>query len=336
VSVPIEQHPHLSVTKTASIPDADHDGKIDSPADDITYTITVVNDGNVTLTGVNTSDSVVGALSTHTETGGTGTNGDNILNVGETWTYTAVYDTHQSDIDNRGNVDGTADDNIHNLASITTTQGASGSASADVPIDYHPSVTLVKAGTFQDDNNDGYAEVGEHINYTFTVSNTGNVTLHNSTVTDTDGVTVAGSPIPSLAPGGSDNTTWSGTYAITSTDISNGYRDNTATVTATEASASSGNDHVLLPPAPPPPPAAMFLDISDNVGSHWVDANGNGIGDFGGGDLIQFSIDLINLSNDTLTNIMVSDLLGDAVTGNFQSPVPTSLAIGIEIGRALL
>src|SRR5207249_889793 len=83
VSVQIEQHPHLTVDKMASIPDADHDGKIDSPADDITYTYTVFNDGNMTLTSVNLTDSVVGALTTHTETGGTGTNGDGMLDVGE-------------------------------------------------------------------------------------------------------------------------------------------------------------------------------------------------------------------------------------------------------------
>src|SRR4029077_11156182 len=70
VSVVIDQNPHLLVTKTASIPDADHDGKIDSPADDITYTITVLNDGNMTLTSVSVNDSLAGTLTTHTETGG--------------------------------------------------------------------------------------------------------------------------------------------------------------------------------------------------------------------------------------------------------------------------
>src|SRR6185312_4230802 len=106
--------------KTAALPAADADGKIDSPADDITYTITVVNDGNVTLTGVNTSDSLLGTLGTHTDTGGSGSNVDNVLDVGETWTYTVSRDTQQSDINNRGNVDGTADDNIHNVVTVAT------------------------------------------------------------------------------------------------------------------------------------------------------------------------------------------------------------------------
>ena len=185
-SVLIVQNPHLSVTKTASIPDADGDGKIDSPADDIAYTITVVNDGNMTLTGVSTSDTVVGALTTHTETGGTGTNGDDILDVGETWTYTPVYDVQQADIDNRGNVDGTADYNIHNTASVTTAQGASGSASADVAIDYRPHLVVDKTGTWMDANHDGKIDARRTtIAYNFAVTNDGNVTLTGVKARDT-------------------------------------------------------------------------------------------------------------------------------------------------------
>jgi uncharacterized repeat protein (TIGR01451 family) len=244
----IDYRPHLAVTKTAAIPDADHDGKIDTPADDITYTITVVNDGNVTLTGVNASDSVVGALTTHIETGGTGTHGDNILDVGETWTYTAVYDTQQSDIDNHGSVDGTADNNIHNTASVTTTQGAIGSASADVPIDYHASITLLKAALgYHDLDSSGTLNVGDAIVYKFTETNTGNATLHDIGVSDTLGdVTVAGTTIGSLAPGAFDDASWSATHTITSLDVGNGYFDNTATVISNEASASSGTVHTLL------------------------------------------------------------------------------------------
>ena len=180
VSVPIDQNPHVTVTKTASIPDADNDGKIDTPADDITYTITVVNNGNMTLTGVNVNDSVVGPppLTAHTETGGNAaTNGDGELNVGETWTYTAVYDTQQSDIDNRGNVDGTDDDNIRNTANVTTAQGANGSASADVAIDYQPHLVVTKAASIPGDGDGRIDSPADNIAYTITVVNDGNVTL---------------------------------------------------------------------------------------------------------------------------------------------------------------
>jgi len=46
------------------------------------------------------------------------------------------------------------------------------------------------------------------------VTNTGNVTLHNVTVTDAK-VTVVGGPLASLAPGASDSTTFTGTYTLT-------------------------------------------------------------------------------------------------------------------------
>ena len=47
----------------------------------------------------------------------------------------------------------------------------------------------------------------------FTVTNTGNVTLTNVTVTD-PGVTMLGGPIASLAPGAVDNATFTASYII--------------------------------------------------------------------------------------------------------------------------
>ena len=67
---------------------------------------------------------------------------------------------------------------------------------------------------------------------TFTVTNTGNVTLTNVTVTDPL-ITVTGTPIASLAPGASDAATFTGTYTLTQADIDAGTLTNTATATGT-------------------------------------------------------------------------------------------------------
>jgi uncharacterized repeat protein (TIGR01451 family) len=234
----LPQNPHLVVAMAASIPDVDEDDEIDSPDDDITYAITIVNDGNVTLHNVGLNNSLPVSPTTHIETGGTGTNGDDILDVGETWTYAPVYDVQQGDIDNRGSVDGNADDNIHNDVTVTTLEGAGGSASADVPIDYLPAMELVKAGVWNDSNGNFIADDGETIDYIFNIENTGNVTLTNIMVTDmTPGVTVSGSAIASLAPGDID-TSWSASYTIDGDDVAAGFFVNEATADAVEADAS--------------------------------------------------------------------------------------------------
>ncbi len=72
-----------------------------------------------------------------------------------------------------------------------------------------------------------YDEVGDIISYTFTVRNTGNVTLYNVVVTDPQ-ATVMGGPLASLAVGASDSTTFTATYTITQADLDAGQVDNTA------------------------------------------------------------------------------------------------------------
>jgi uncharacterized repeat protein (TIGR01451 family) len=95
-----------------------------------------------------------------------------------------------------------------------------------------PELTIEKvAGTLTDSNSDGVTGgVGDDITYSFTVENTGNVSLTNVTVTDPT-ATVSGGPI-TLAVGASDNSSFTASYEITQADIDAGGVTNTATATA--------------------------------------------------------------------------------------------------------
>jgi len=93
-----------------------------------------------------------------------------------------------------------------------------------------PGIALLKDGVFQDTNGDCRASVGDKVNYTFTVTNTGQAPLTQVTVTDPL-VTVSGAPI-SLAAGASSIGHFTATYTITQADVDAGAVYNRATVTA--------------------------------------------------------------------------------------------------------
>ena len=101
-----------------------------------------------------------------------------------------------------------------------------------VPVSLTPSIALVKTADTSALSTPPVA--GEIITYSFAVTNTGNVTLTNVTLTDPlPGINVTGGPIPSLSPGASDATTFTATYAITQADIDVGQVVNQATTTGT-------------------------------------------------------------------------------------------------------
>ena len=104
----VAPQPAVTLVKTAHIA-GDADQRVDSIADDITYTITVTNSGNVDLTGVVVQDTIgenlpqlLGTPTSHPnwvsieQIGGI--SGNDKLEVGETWTYTFVYDVTEADI----------------------------------------------------------------------------------------------------------------------------------------------------------------------------------------------------------------------------------------------
>ncbi len=94
------------------------------------------------------------------------------------------------------------------------------------------SISLLKEGVYVDSNNDGIVNIGDRINYTFTVQNTGQTTLSNVIISDPN-VTVVGPAIPTLAVNATNSTNFSASYLITQSDISAGVVYNLATVNST-------------------------------------------------------------------------------------------------------
>ncbi|MCB0612826.1 MAG: HYR domain-containing protein, partial [Phaeodactylibacter sp.] len=121
------------------------------------------------------------------------------------------------------------------------------------PIQPNPNIELEKTGAWNDDG-DGFAEVGETITYAFTVYNTGNVTLTNITVSDvTPGVTVSGGPLANLAPGASDNSTFTASYTLTQADIDAGIFSNQATASGDDPNGNPVDDNASDDPTTPAP-----------------------------------------------------------------------------------
>jgi len=167
-----------------------------------------------------------------------------------------------------------------------------------------PAIDLDKMGTLNDDDNSGDVSVGDTITYVFTVTNTGNVTLTGITLDDTvGGVTIIGGPIVSLAPGAMDNTTFTGSYAITQADIDAGTFTNTATATG-------------IPPSGPPVEdpdsdtqqldGAPLIDL-DKMGTLNDDDGTPGLSV---GDTISYVFTVTNTGNVTLTGITLDDTVG--------------------------
>ncbi|MGG7034558.1 MAG: gliding motility-associated C-terminal domain-containing protein [Flavobacterium sp.] len=293
--------------------------------DMITYTFTVTNTGNTTLSNTIINDPLTGSVNLAVNPG--------TLAPNEIGIATATYTITQSDIDAG---------KVTNSATVTATLPITGTISDisgttinnDTPTETSlSSIALTKEGIYVDLNNDGVANEGDVINYTFTVTNTGNTVLTNITVTDNN-VTVSGGPLDTLAIGASDSTTFTAVYIITTADIESGYVYNLATVTAispenkqfiaistdpTPCETCPVDPDCLsctITPVPQSPSIALIKTAVFN------DYNHDGMPQ--AGETITYSFNIVNTGNTSLTNVWISDTLqGIVLSGG-----PISLAIG--------
>ena len=202
----IEQTPALAIDKTvASVTDTNGNGLTDA-GDVINYNVKVSNTGNVTLTGVTVVDPLTGQnISAET------------IAVGASKDFASTYTISQADVDGNGGGDG----DIDNTATADSDQTGPSSDSEVVPLNLTPAIDIEKlvkvdgATAFVDaDTATGPNTFeGTPVQFKFTVTNTGNVTLSDITVSDSDfdlsGLTgdangsLAGYQIATLAPSGS-------------------------------------------------------------------------------------------------------------------------------------
>src|SRR5205814_790445 len=102
----------------------------------ISYTITVQNTGNQTLTGVTVNDAFASNLVRGSDVVG---DNDANLEVGETWSYTASHIVTQAEID-------TGSD-IVNTATADSNQTGPDTDDAAVSVSQSPSLNIVKSAS---------------------------------------------------------------------------------------------------------------------------------------------------------------------------------------------
>ncbi len=342
--VPLVQSPDVSVTKTAgALVDSNGDGVVGGVGDEISYSFAVTNSGDVTLTDVSVTDPLV------TVSGGPVAS----LAPGDTddSTFTAVYTITQADVDagqvvNSAVVSGsdpagdpvtdTSDDPVD-----STDVDPDGDGDPDDPtvvlLAQSPDVSVTKtAGPLVDTNGDGIAgSVGDQISYVFAVTNTGDVTLTDVSVTDPL-VVVSGGPIVTLAPGDTDDTTFTAAYTITQADVDGGEVVNSATVTGSDPAGDPVTD-VSDDPVDPTDidpdgdgdpddptvtPLAQSPDVSvTKTAGAPADSNGDGVAG-GVGDEISYSFVVTNTGDVTLTDVTVTDALVTVSGGPIASLAP--------------
>ena len=313
----IDYRPVISIEKVATLYNSDgtldENGAIDSAGEVIEYLLAVENVGNVTLSDVLLVDPMLtnaldrdgnGAIDVLDSDSGD-TNSDGILNVGETWSFSGSYQVTQADIDARGNFDGqdvdTTNDNIvRNFAGVsslsTDNQSTTRDTFVNTPVTYSPVLTIDKVFlNVTDGNGNGLADAaGDQLNYRVVVTNSGNVTLTDVTVTDP--LTQQAITGLTLAPGESQE--FESSYTLKQSDLDDqgggdGDVDNTATVDSTQTDSVSDDAAVALAYTPD----LMILKTADVERVEEI------------GDLINYTIAVSNIGNITLTGVEVTDSL---------------------------
>jgi uncharacterized repeat protein (TIGR01451 family) len=296
----------LTVVKTASLSDTNHNGTADA-GEKITYSFTVTNTGNVALHGVTIDDPKVTGVTPATAT----------IAPGGVQIFTAAAHTvTQAEIDAQAPITNTATAEGLTPTADPVVSPPSTATTAVTP--EAASLSIVKSGVLADTNGNGKVDVGETIAYTFVVTNTGNVTLHGVTVNDSKvtGITPASA---TLAPGQQQVFTGD-PYVGIQVDIDNqGKVSNTATADGIDPAG------VTLPPSDPSTVETPLADPAPGLSivttAHLNDTNGNGLAD--AGETITYTYVVTNTGNVTASGVTVDD---PDMTGI--GPAPLTLAPG--------
>ncbi|WP_344918785.1 beta strand repeat-containing protein [Streptosporangium oxazolinicum] len=285
--------PSLALLKTASPSTVAAAGRT------ITYSYAIVNTGNTTLTGIDTTDTAFSGSGTPPVV----TCPVTTLEPQESTTCTGTYVSTQADID-AGSIVNTA------VASGTPPTGpavTSAPSTATITATPAPSLALLKTAFPS-----AMTTAGQTITYSYAIVNTGNTTLTGISATDT---AFSGSgtppvitcPVTTLEP--QESTTCTGTYVVTQADIDADTIVNTATASGTPPTGpavTSAPSTVTITGDPAP-----GLTLLKTAAPSTVEAAGR---------TVTYSYLVVNTGNATLTGVGVVDT---AFSGSGTPPVVT-------------
>ncbi len=343
--ITISNTPSLEVTKTAAITD-NGDGAV-GKGDVVQYTISVINNGNVTLSSLSVAD-VLSDLNSGTLSlsfgpsfsGSSQGSAQGTLKVGETASYIAYFIINQAAVDagglsNQASATASSPGNSNDVTDMSDDGDDSDGNTTDDPtvttITTSSSLEVTKTAAVTD-NGDGDTGASDVINYTITVENKGNVTLSGLTLVDTltDGsggsLTLTNGPsFSSTTLGSSPGTlkpnevaTYSGYYIISANAALTSSINNSVLATA----SSPGQSNNVTDTSDDGDDSdgnttddVTVVDISPNPGIEAtktaivIDSNSNSANDQG--DIIVYTITTENTGNVTLTGVNLTDTLTD-------------------------
>ncbi len=268
----------LTLVKTGTFNDDITTDGFAQVGETISYTFDVTNDSAGAVNNVSVTDPKVAPITCP------GGNPIPSLGAGVTVQCSGSYTLTQTDVD-AGQVDNTATADSDDTGPTTDDE--------TVVLVQNINWAIVKTGVFADDiTNDGLAQPGESINYTFAVTNTGFVTINNVLVTDPKVspivCTPETNPIASIVPGGSVDCT--GSYLISQGDIDAGQVTNTGTGDPDET---------------PPDTSTNITDLPQQAGMTIVKSSATT--QVVAPDPVLYSYLVTNTGNVTLNSISLSD-----------------------------
>ncbi|PZX48555.1 DUF7507 domain-containing protein, partial [Algoriphagus chordae] len=286
----IPQNPMIQIVKS------DNAASVDEVGDVITYTLTITNTGNVTLSSVMVND----PLTELAENVGA-------LIPGQSTELSTEYVITQDDLDNGS---------VLNKA-LTTGDSPNGEDPSDedevtTEVIQSASITIEKVA-----DKEFVQDVDEVITYTLTVQNTGNVTLTNVIVDDP--LTGFSSTIESLATGASQvfTTTYTVTLEVLQ-DENEVYNKATVVANSPEDGTVKDDDDASVeifytPPSPAADPAILIDKVADKQSVSTA------------GEVITYTLTVSNDGGYDLINVVVKDPL----TG-FETTIASLPEFGVE------
>ncbi|MGL5930401.1 MAG: DUF7507 domain-containing protein, partial [Dermatophilaceae bacterium] len=300
----LDRRLEMTLTKQGTVTDVDGNGRT-TAGDTIQWSFTLANTGTTSFYGGTVNDPQAGPVTCPWR----GDPFDTRTLPGESLTCTA--DTPYVI---------TADDAAAGVVTNTATASAidpfeepftAGPATADVPVEQVGSVALVKRGTTTDVDGDGQIGLGDEIDYTFEVTNTGTITVTDLAIDDPGLTAPVVCPTTTLAPGASTTCVGTAPWVVSQEDVNAGYHSNVASAFGRrldDGTTVTSPEEFVLTPVDRRPTVSLTKDGALN------DVDGNGPD---AGDTIDYTFVITNTGT---VQYRPGALIDDPLVGDLNCP----------------